>query len=284
MLPLYEAKMIAAFDHRNADVYKSQTAGKRQNQPRYLSEQEHLDPLRFASPLVWIDETDMPTEMPPWFAGFSDVTSATNERTVIAALIPRVAVGNTLPLISGRDRDVLIASMNSVILDYVARQKVANLHLNFHYVQQFPVPHAESLALQCPWSKKDSRADWLRVRVLELDYTAWDMAPFARDLGDSGPPFRWDPERRALLRTELDAAFFHLYGVSRENTDYILDTFPIVRRKDEALYGEYRTKRLILEIFDAIQRAMGTGVPYQTILDPPPGGGPRHPDRSEAAA
>ena len=87
-----------------------------------------------------------------------------------------------------------------------------------------------------------------------------------------------------MLRAELDAAIFHLYGVSREDTDYILDTFPIVRRKDEAQYGEYRTKRLILEIYDAMQRAMDTSVPYQTILDPPPGHGPRHPDHSKAVA
>ena len=95
-----------------------------------------------------------------------------------------------------------------------------------------------------------------------------------RELDDDGPPFQWDPERRALLEAELDAAFFHLYGVSREDADYILDTFPIVRRKDEERYGEYRTKRLILEIYDAMQHAIDTGVPYQTILDPPPGQGP----------
>ena len=122
-------------------------------------------------------------------------------------------------------------------------------------------------------------ASFISLRVLELTYTAWDMEPFARDLGDDGSPFRWDPERRSLLRAELDAAFFHLYGMSREDTDYILDTFPIVRRKDEERYGEYRTKRLILEIYDAMQKAIHAGMPYQTILDPPPGQGSRHPDR-----
>ena len=86
-----------------------------------------------------------------------------------------------------------------------------------------------------------------------------------------------------MLRAELDAAFFHLYGVSREDIDYILDTFPVVRRKDEARYGEYRTKRLILEIYDAMQKAIDTGTPYQTILDPPPGQGRRHPDRGVIA-
>jgi len=50
-----------------------------------------------------------------------------------------------------------------------------------------------------------------------------------------------------------------------------MDTFPIVKRKDEAQYGEYRTKRVILEIYDDLQRAMATGEPYRTRLDPPPG-------------
>jgi hypothetical protein len=103
------------------------------------------------------------------------------------------------------------------------------------------------------------------------------MQPFAQDLGDYGEPFIWNRERRLLLRAELDASFFHLYGINREDTDYILDTFPIVRRKDEGTYGEFRSKRVILEIFDAMQHAIDSGEPYETVLDPAPGFGPRHP-------
>jgi hypothetical protein len=106
--------------------------------------------------------------------------------------------------------------------------------------------------------------------VLELTYTAWDMQPFARDLGYHGPPFRWDEERRFLLRCELDAAFFHLYGIEREDVDYIMETFPIVKRKDEKAHGEYRTKRVVLEIYDAMRRAMDAGVPYQGSIEPAP--------------
>ena len=102
--------------------------------------------------------------------------------------------------------------------------------------------------------------------------TAWDLEPFARDCGYAGPPFRWDEARRFLLRAELDAAFFHLYGLNRDDTAYILDTFPIVRRKDEAKYnGEYKTKTTILEIYDALAESTRTGQPYQTRLDPPSG-------------
>jgi hypothetical protein len=119
-------------------------------------------------------------------------------------------------------------------------------------------------------------AEWLEPRVVELTYTAWDVESFATDLGDSGPPFRWDEERRSAMRAELDAAFFHLYGVERDDVDYIMETFPIVKRKDEQHYGSFRTKELILEVYDAMAEATRTGKPYQTILDPPPGQGPRH--------
>ena len=105
---------------------------------------------------------------------------------------------------------------------------------------------------------------------LELTYTAWDLQPFAQDCGYHGPPFRWEPERRFLLRCELDAAFFHLYGVAREDVDYIMDSFPIVRRNDEKAHGEYRTKRVILEIYDEMAAATAAGITYRTRLAPPP--------------
>jgi hypothetical protein len=96
------------------------------------------------------------------------------------------------------------------------------------------------------------------------------LAGFAIDLGYLGPPLKWDEERRSLLRAELDASFFHLYGIERDDTDYILGTFPIVNRKDREKYGEERTRRVVLERYDALAKAIETGVPYETVLDPPP--------------
>ena len=146
--------------------------------------------------------------------------------------------------------------------------------------------------------------DFIVPRVLELTYTSYDLRDFAREIGWDGPPFRWDSERRFLLRCELDAAFFHLYlpaeddgdwrrarragGSSRDETldqlaelkrhfpspreavSYIMDTFPIPRRNDEKHYSEYRTKRVILEIYDEMHHAIRTGIPYETRMDPPP--------------
>ena len=55
-----------------------------------------------------------------------------------------------------------------------------------------------------------------------------------------------------------------------DDAGYVLATFPIVKRKDIARHGEYRTKRVILEMYDAMAQAMAGGPPYQTRLNPPP--------------
>jgi len=109
--------------------------------------------------------------------------------------------------------------------------------------------------------------------VLELVYTANDLQSFAQDIGYSGSPFRWDDERRFLLRCELDAALFHLYGIEPNDVDYIMETFPIVKRKDEQRFSEYRTKRVILELYDAMEQVASHGDPYRTPLNPPPANG-----------
>jgi hypothetical protein len=134
---------------------------------------------------------------------------------------------------------------------------------------------------QVPWQTRSSADGWIKTRVLELTFTSWDIEPFARFLGDGRPPFRWDEERRTHIRAELDAAFFHLYGLQRDEVEHVMDSFDALRRREEKPqnFGEFSTKRLILECFDAMAEAIGTGEPYQTILDPPPGHGPRHPER-----
>src|SRR5260370_10544297 len=108
----------------------------------------------------------------------------------------------------------------------------------------FLPPHTYDERL--PWEAEHSLYSWIESRVLELSYTAYNLAPFAVDLGDGGPPFRWDEERRFAMRAELDAGFFHLYEVERDDVDYIMETFPVVKRRDEQRYGSFRTTELIL--------------------------------------
>jgi hypothetical protein len=135
---------------------------------------------------------------------------------------------------------------------------------------QLPVLPPPSFIGPAAWGAGESSQSWILSRGLELTYTAWDLQSFAQDCGYDAPPFRWDEERRFLLRCELDAAFFHWYGINRDDVDYIMNTFPIVRRKDEAAHGEYRTKRVILEIYDEMALAARTGAAFRTRLDPPP--------------
>ncbi|MDR0283318.1 MAG: hypothetical protein LBI33_00280 [Propionibacteriaceae bacterium] len=269
MLPLYEAKMLDAYDHRDADVFKSATAEKRQNQPRYLSDLEKSDPFREAIPIAWVREEVVRDDLPLWLAGFSDVTSSTNERTVKAAALPRAGVANSYPLIVADGRALLLTVFNSFVFDYVARMSVAGLHINFFLVKQLPALAPSVLNSPCSWGH-GSTAEWLSPRVAYLSCTSWSMAPMAEELTGTRQVFPWSPDQRELVRAEIDAAMFHLYGVSRDDVDYIMDAFPSVKKDDEMAHGEYLTKRLILEVYDAMQTAIDTGVPYQSIVDMQP--------------
>ena len=142
-----------------------------------------------------------------------------------------------------------MANLNSFGLDYVSRQKVQSTHLDWYTVEQLPV----IAPADYDQSFEDTTARALvRDHVLRLTYTAHDMAPFARDLGYDGPPFPWHDDERRHLRARLDALYFHLYGLSRDDAGYVLDTFPIVRREDEKQFGCYRTRDMILAYMNAL--------------------------------
>jgi hypothetical protein len=123
-------------------------------------------------------------------------------------------------------------------------------------------------------------------RVLELVYTAYDMTPLARDVGDEGEPFRWDEDRRARLRAELDAYFFRLYGIDdKADVDYILETFQTetggLKHNEIKEHGRYRTKYWVLAGYDRMAAAEASGVPYEPTLPDKPGSGPRHPPANQ---
>ena len=148
---------------------------------------------------------------------------------MICSVLPRAAVGrHTAFMLANRQvhRMLLLREpISSFVLDYVVRQKMRRNSLEvLHSSSSFPYYRHPPTR-----TGRDLR---FGERVLELTYTAWDIEPFARDLGDDGPPFRWDEDRRFVMRAELDAAFFHLYGIDRDDVDYIMETFPIVKRKD----------------------------------------------------
>lgn len=257
-VPLYEGKMVQAFDHRAASVVVNPDNVHRPAQPAPATAMQHHDPTWLPTPQYWVARSAV--EWPEglgWGLAFKDVTAPTNVRTMIAAVIPVAAVGNTLPLLfpaTSADpvgslseyrhvAPLLLGNFNSFAFDYTARQKVQGQHLNWFIVEQLPV---------IPPSSYDKRigkrrvVDLVRDEVLRLTYVSNDMKPFADDAGYSGPPFAWDDEERRHSRARLDAIYFMLYGVDQDDAAYILDTFPIVKRDDMEELGRYRTKELIL--------------------------------------
>lgn len=279
MIPLYEAKMIHHFDHRFG-TYEGQTEAQRnQGKLPEFSVEQHQDPYSFALPDYWVPSHAVAERLAPdwqrgWLICWRKITGSEKSRTVVSSVIPRVGVGDSgllaLPAEDACLAGALHANLASFCLDFIARQKVGGVNLTFNYMTQMAVIAPDDYRASCIWSPQQPLIEWLLPRILELTYTAWDLEPFAKDCGYDGPPFRWEEPRRFLLRCELDATFFHLYGIARDDVNYIMETFPIVKRRDIAAHGSYRTQEQILDIYDLMQRAIDTGEPYQTLLDPPP--------------
>jgi hypothetical protein len=282
MLPLYEAKMVHHYDHRFATF---DSLDQRPSPGRWLPRLtvgDHDDPRLSALPWYWVAEAEVETRLmargwdKDWLLGWRRNARSVDERTMIPFVLPRYGVGDSifllLPGLSAVKDSCLVACLSSFVVDYVVRQKVAGVNMSYFLIQQFPVLSPGTYATPPPWDMEQSCAEWITCRVLELSYTAYDLASFAADLGDDEPPFRWDEERRFAMRAELDAAFFHMYGIERDDVDYIMNSFVAFRNNDYTRFE--RTKALILEVYDAMAEAARTGKPYQTILDPPPGQGP----------
>ena len=166
---------------------------------------------------------------------------------------------------------MLYANLCSFVLDYAARQKVGGTHLKYHTFKQLPILPPDTYDRPCPWSPGERLEDWLLPRVLELTVTSWDLLPFARDCAGVEAPYRWDRARREQLRAELDAAFFHLYGLTRADVAWVLESFPIVRKNDERQHGRAVTFERVLDEFDAMATAIRRGVAFASPLRPAAG-------------
>ena len=263
-VPLYEAKMIHQFDHRWATYAPGAGSDDEGSRDSILAEK--ADPDFEATPRYWVPDADVTARLSAkgwksdWLLSSRMIARATDERTVISGIIPISGVGNSAALWFPGLRIAqgicaLYGNLDSIILDYVVRQKGGGSNLNFFIVEQFPVlppSRYTSADLAC-----------ITPRVLELTYTSHAMAPFARDLGFTGPPFGWDDARRAQLRAELDAWYARAYGLTRDQLRYILDpadvmgadypseTFRVLKKNDIAKHGDYRTARLTLAAWDA---------------------------------
>jgi len=290
-MALYEGKMTWQFDHRFAaydsdgDTHDTAESEKTEPsfrvRPRYwVSEIEVLN--RIAPPTddekeALTDGSLAPAELlrlqrdraPKWLMGFRDITNSVSERTCIFTLLPRTGVGHTMPLaFVAQPVELLLClcgNFNSFVFDFTARQKVSGNHLTYHFLKQLPVFP--------PSFYQPADVAYVASRVLELVYTADDMQPLADALRAAASPlaatvprapYRWDEARRALLRAELDAWYARAYGLTRDELRYILDpadvcgpdfpgeTFRVLKEKETAKFGEYRTRRLVLEAWDRL--------------------------------
>ncbi|MFI2223110.1 Eco57I restriction-modification methylase domain-containing protein [Streptomyces fradiae] len=272
-----ESKLTHAYNHRYA-TYGGDVNGK----PRYASIVDLGDPSWRIRGRRSIERAEVERKFAvlwdrEWVLAWADVARNNDERTLISFIAPRVATDFTLRLGFPRDFKqavTLVAAFNSMPLDFLLRLRQGGLHVSDYILEQLPIPASQDVL---------SHREFVLRRVLELAFVDLGTEAFARDFGDTGAPFIWDEDRRTVIRAELDALFFHLYGITRDDVDYILDTFPIVKRKDEAKYGTYRTKDLILAEYDRMAAAgvsltnpLVDGENYTSTLTPPPGHGPRH--------
>ena len=261
-VPLYVGRMIHHYDHRHASVAVGAENLHNAAFGSTLGSAAKADPWAFAEPQYWVHRDAIAeTDWRDWSLGFRDIARATDARTCIAAIVPGSSAGNTLPLLSGGGLDaqaacLMLANMNSLIFDYVTRQKAQSTHLNWYILEQLPVIEPEVFKTSIGGTHI---ADFVREQVLHLSYTAHDLAAFARDLGyvdaqgQVKPPIRWDDEDRRRRMAALDGLFMHLYGVGEDDAAYMLDTFPIVREQDERAFGHFRTKADVLAALERVR-------------------------------
>jgi hypothetical protein len=255
-LPLYEGRMVDAFDHR--------AKGYRSGRGRAADwiELPFGEPEKDIRPQWYVLKSALPDKLGDrprrYRIGFCDVASPTNERTLVAALIPPNTVcGHKVPtIVFGQGYEapymVWLAVSNSFAMDFLARKKVS-LAMSYTVLDSLPFPrltrdHAHArrivdLAARLTCTGPEMRSYW---DILARD--GWVPA-----LGPNSPlPGLIDEQERQTARAELDAIVARdLFGLSRQELEYVLDIFPIVRRKDEEQHGHYRTKALILERFDS---------------------------------
>ena len=259
-LPLYEAKMIQAYDHRAASVTIVKGNWVRQGQTEATTLVAHQNPEFVVQPRWWVDidavDSVLKDKSIQTMLGFKDITSPTNQRTMIAAYIPKAAVTNHFVLVQTNAKkpmeSCLLANLNTFILDYFTRQKIGGVTLNFFIVEQLPILHPPAYAKKYPWTGKQTLEQWVSDRVLKLTCTANDMVALAKAADFKPPVHPWDPEERAHLLAELDAAYFHLYGIKRDDVEYILSTFQDIDKVESELHKLPSIRDLVLAAYDGM--------------------------------
>ncbi|MBN1215716.1 MAG: hypothetical protein JXA99_09805 [Candidatus Lokiarchaeota archaeon] len=253
-MPLYEGKMIWHYNHRYNSV-KIVEKGKYKQRSIKNNLIELKNPNFFNIPAYWVEEKEILSRIPKnynknWFLAYRDITGATNERTFVAAIIPKTATVSTIPISlsnkSPKELCLLFANLNSIIFDYIVRLKISGSHISLYIMEQLPV------FTNLKYSEKLKKI--ILSKVLELTYTSYDLEHFAKDLCYNKEPFEWNPQRRELIQAELDGIYAILYNIRRNDLIYILNTFDVLKKKEFDEFNEFRTKKLILQAYDKFSR------------------------------
>tara|TARA_R110001583_G_scaffold194614_1_gene365957 strand:- start:8259 stop:12299 length:4041 start_codon:yes stop_codon:yes gene_type:complete len=265
-VPLYEAKMVFLYNHRYGDF--SKTNGGRAHILPKLGADQLNNPSYKSTPFYWVKFSEVDQQLKDkswgydWLIGWRDVTDArASARSLIASIIPKSGVNDKfllmLPTSDPRQSLTLFSNLCSLVCDYVARQKIGGLALKYFTMKQLPLLSADQYA--------NADVDFICSRAIKLVYTSDDLRGLARDIGFDGEPYPFDVEMRSLVQAELDAYFAKLYGLTREELQFLLDpetvkpgypseTFSVLKRNETKAFGEYRTQRLVLEAWDKLER------------------------------
>ena len=273
--PLYEGKMMWYFDHRYG-TYEGQTQKQaNQNVLPHVSEIQHSDPYYQIEPQYWVDADLVNTRLQDdhsaeYFYSWRDV--GPNSRTFVGTIVPKSAFVNKAPNLFCDKEPIyfncLVSILSSIVVDYSLRQRTNMMKLNV--VEQIPILTPEQVEFKHKWLGK-SYLNWVVNHMIELNYTNFELHPYALDLEYNTPPYIWNSERRAIIQSEIDAVIMHLYNLDLEQVEWILDSFDTLCRFEEKELGEFRTKRLVLQEYDRISNAKESGIVYQSTLNPLPG-------------
>lgn len=266
-LPVYEGRMVTHFDHR-AKTYVSGHGNSAVWRERSFADRE-----KAILPQWRVLRENVPAKLGDrvnhYRLGFGDVANPRNERSFMAAIIPPGAIcGNTVPTIDfgwGNEWMYLpwLAVANSFVVDALARKKLSSPHLKPYILDTLPFPRP---TLEEPWARK------VCSLALRLTCTSPEMTGFWNAMAGTGlcatvaegtvpESALLDEDARASARAEIDAVIAHdVYGLSREELSDVLESFPVLKKRDEKAYGDYRTKRLILDAYDEVGQPRGAKV------------------------
>ena len=250
-IPLYEAKLFHQYQFNFATfegIDRDRLNGQNTNE---INNAINIEPSK---PRFWIKEKEVKqyclnnNYKYKWFVGIRVICRSTDERTSISSIIPLTGNGNSIGTVIIDDINLavsFVSMFNSFAFDFVSRLKVGGINYNFWIAYQQPVILLKKII-------KSGYFDKIKENVLKLTYYHELLKPFALDLGYEGEPFEYNDNLRFNLICEIDAIYGKLYGLTEEEFDYILETFPIVKQKDIAKFGRYKTKETILEFFNSL--------------------------------